>query len=390
MPPTETTLHGGKILKKNLKGGFAADDMKHDLVEKIKSGELQPGEKILSERKLAISYGISYMTVRRAIDALVKEGYVSREPHRGLFVSKKFRSISTVRNRTIAFVASELSGEVMSSLLCSIEQRARQYGYFVIVCNSVLDVTIERAALENIRHTNISGVIIHPINSIVNKAAALSLVNSGIPVVAIDDVYTDVGIDSVTCDNVDIAYKAVSHLIRNGHTNIAHITVSMENFRHNRVAQKRMEGFRNAMREHDLPILPGNITYLPWEYTSLPINEIDMNMIGYEQTLELLRRDNPPTAIFALFDEMAPGIYRAAAETGVRIPEDLSVIGVNNTDICDRLAPGLTTMAQPFKVIGLRAVDLLVMRSSEQTSGEIADELQGTLVQRGSVSAVRA
>ena len=275
------------------------------------------------------------------------------------------------------------------SLLASIEKRARQYGYFVIVCNSALDVTIEKAALENILHTNISGVIIHPIGN-ANKDTALSLVNYGIPVVSIDDIYTDVDIDSVTCDNVDLACKAVSHLIKNGHTNIAHITVSMENYRHNRVAQKRMEGFRNAMREHNLPIPPGNIMHLPWKYTSLPINEIDMNMMGYEQTLELLRRDDPPTAIFAVFDEIAPGIYHAAGDMGLRIPEDLSVIGVNNIDLCNRLAPGLTTMAQPFKVIGLRAVDILVMRNSEQCPGEISDELQGNLVQRGSVFNITA
>ena len=71
-------------MNNSLKGGFAADDLKNDLIEKIKSGELQPGEKILSERKLAAAYGISYMTVRRAIDSLAKQGYVSREPHHRL------------------------------------------------------------------------------------------------------------------------------------------------------------------------------------------------------------------------------------------------------------------------------------------------------------------
>ena len=102
--------------------------------------------------------------------------------------------------------------------------------------------------------------------------------------------------------------------------------------------------------------------------------------------MKLLRRPDRPTAILALFDEIAVGIYHAARELGLKIPEDLSVIGINNTDLSNRLIPGLTSMAQPFRAVGLRAVDILVLHNKFHEENCIKDELLGTLVQRGSVA----
>lgn len=307
-------------MKATLKSGYAADELKRDLVEKIRSGTLLPGEKILSERKLADAYRISYMTVRRAIEELADQGYITRKAHRGVFVNEKFRNLSSARNRTIAFVAQDLYDGVVIKLLAAIEWRARRSGYFVLVCNSMLDVTIEKGVLENLLHSNISGVILFPIAGNKNVAAARSLIAAGIPVVTIDNIYADDRIDSIDCDNFDMGYKATEHLIRNGHTNIAHITVSQENFRHNYVAQKRMEGFQQALKDHKLPCPRENIMYLPWEYTSLPLAEIDLDNLGYDQARKLLLRDNRPTAFFVMFDEIASGVYLAARNLGALRP----------------------------------------------------------------------
>ncbi|MGN1363850.1 MAG: GntR family transcriptional regulator [Victivallis vadensis] len=373
-------------MKATLKSGYAADELKRDLVEKIRSGTLLPGEKILSERKLADAYRISYMTVRRAIEELAGQGYITRKAHRGVFVNEKFRNLSSARNRTIAFVAQDLYDGVVIKLLAAIEWRARRSGYFVLVCNSMLDVTIEKGVLENLLHSNVSGVILFPIAGNKNVAAARSLIAAGIPVVTIDNIYADDRIDSIDCDNFDMGYKATEHLIRNGHTNIAHITVSQENFRHNYVAQKRMEGFQQALKDHKLPCPRENIMYLPWEYTSLPLAEIDLDNLGYDQARKLLLRDNRPTAFFVMFDEIASGVYLAARNLGLCVPRDVSVIGINNIDLCRRLSPGLTTIAQPFKALGLRAVEILLMRGTPQGDRCIKEELLGTLIQRGSVA----
>lgn len=376
-------------MTESLKRGYAADELKHDLIEKIRSGVLFPGEKLLSERKLATHYKISYMTVRRAIEELCLKGYVVRKPCRGLFVNEKFRNLSSARNRTIAFVAQDLYDGVVLKLLAAIEWRARRSGYFVLVCNSMLDTDIERGVLENLLHSNVSGVILFPIAGNRNVPAARALIASGIPVVTIDNIYADDRIDSIDCDNFDMGYKATEYLIRNGHTNIAHITVSEENFDHNYVAQKRMAGFRQALKDHNLECPAENILYLPWKYTCLPLAEIDLNNLGYEQARKILLRDSRPTAIFVMFDELASGVYRAAHDLGLAIPRDVSVIGINNIDLCDRLSPGLTTIAQPFKALGLRAVEILLMRSTPQSDRCIKEELLGILVPRGSVADIR-
>ena len=372
--------------KEVLKGGYAADELKRDLISKIKSGALSPGEKLLSERKMAETYKISYMTVRRAIEELVEQGYITREPHRGSFVNEKFCNISATGGQTIAFISQTVYDGVFCELLTAVEKRARQNDYMLLFCNSNMDPTLEKAWVEKILHSNVAGVIIVPVQSDGNKAVVYKLINAGIPVVTIDNIYTDDGIDSVDCNNFDIAYRATEYLLQHGHTNIAHITVSRENFRQNYVAQQRMEGFCKAMSDYNIQVMPGNIQHLPWEYTSLPMNEIELNNLGYEQAMKLLCRENRPTAIFALFDEIAQGIYRAAHEMGINIPQDLSVIGVNNTEFCNRLHPGLTTMAQPFKAIGIRAVDIIVLHNKFQEVKCLKDELPGSLIKRGSVA----
>ena len=371
----------------SLKSGYAADQLKKELMKKIKSGVLLPGEKILSERKLAEYYHISYMTVRRAVGELCGRGYLVRKPRRGVFVNENFRNLASARNRTIAFVTQDLYDGVVLKQLSAIEWRARRSGYFVLVCNSMLDVDIEKGTLENLMYSNVSGVILFPVASR-NVPTARALVAAGIPVVTIDNIYADDQIDSIDCDNFDMGYKATEYLIQNGHVNIAHITVSKENFHQNYVAQRRMAGFCQALKDHGLECLPENILHLPWKYTRLPLAEIDLNSLGYEQARKALLRSDRPTAFFVMFDEIASGVYRAARELGIAIPRDLSVIGINNIDLCDRLSPGLTTIAQPFKALGARAVEILLMRSTPQSDKCIKEELLGTLVRRGSVAGI--
>ena len=374
--------------KEVLKSGYAADGLKTDLISKIKSGELLPGEKLLSERKMAAAYNISYMTVRRAIGDLMQQGYITRIPNKGCFINKTYSNLTTNHNKTIAFITPEIYNGVFCELLRAVEKRARQNNYMLLFYNSNMDSTLEKAFLEKLLHSNIAGVIIYPVRSGVNIPTIRNLINAGIPVVTIDNIYTAPDIDSVDCNNFDLAYRATEHLINNGHTNIAHITVSKENFRQNYVAQRRMEGFLKALSDNNIKIPQGYIQHLPWEYTSLPMSEIDLNDLGYEQAVKLLTRSDRPTAIFALFDEIAQGIYHAAGELALTIPEDVSVIGINNTEFSTRLMPPLTTMAQPFKTIGLRAVDILVLHNKFHETKCIKDEIIGTLVQRGSVAGI--
>ncbi len=372
--------------KEKLSSGYAADALKKDLIAKIKSGELLPGDKLLSERKMALAYNISYMTVRRAVEELVTQGFVTRHPKRGSFVNHKFHNVSHAENLTFAFISQCICDGVFCELLAAIERRARQNNYMMIFCNSNMDVALEKSHLEEFLHSNVSGIILFPVCSNANRQVIQKLTNSGIPVVTIDNICAGDEGDSVDCNNFDLGYRATEHLIKFGHTNIAHITVARENFRTNYVAQRRMDGFLKAMEEHDLTVPAGNIQHLSWEYTSLPISEIDLDNLGYEQAMKLLRRPDRPTAIMALFDEIAVGVYHAARELGLKIPEDLSVIGINNTDLSNRLIPGLTTMAQPFRAVGLRAVDILVLHNKFHEENCIKDELLGTLVQRGSVA----
>ena len=140
-------------------------------------------------------------------------------------------------------------------------------------------------------------------------------------------------------------YVATLHLIRAGHRRIAHI--------HGQSwtdpARDRLRGYRRALAEHDILydpalVLPGN-----WEPPT-----------GYEHTMTLMDLPDPPTAIFLSNDMMAVGAYDALKERGLRIPEDVSVVGYDDREIAQFMRPALTTVVLPHYEMGLQAAEALI------------------------------
>ncbi len=362
------------------------DLLKHDLLKKIRNGILQPGTRLPGERKLAGIYGISYMTVRRIVGELVELGILERRPRSGLFVSGTFLCARAGRP-LIALITTDFAG-IQARIFNLLERQARRHGFALLASSSVLDVKIEKQNLEMLLQSNVSGVIFIPIAGDCNKETVLKLIDAGIPVIMLDIAYHDKRICSAENDNFQCGYLATRHLIDKGHTNITHITVSRENFLVNPVVQERYAGFRKAKQDCGLPFTPWDLIHLPVQYTYLPLPDIQLNNLGYEEALHLLSRKKRPTAIFAAFDELALGIYHAARKLHMEIPGDLSVIGLNDAEMCLLCNPPLTSVRQPLDIMVNQAVNYLVQYLAKpQSCTPFQKKFPGALVLRQSVAA---
>ncbi len=191
----------------------------------------------------------------------------------------------------------------------------------------------------------------------------------GIPLVYAYAESSDPACGSVTYDNENSACEITRLLTWQAHKHIALIAGPANS----PVTNRRLLGFRQALDESSLPLPTEYIRWGDWEYHS-----------GLEQTDALLSLTIPPTAIFAMNDPMAAGCYAAIKRRGLRIPEDISVVGFDNREIASCLFPGLTTVALPNKEIGYAVAQQLLQRLEGQAIETPNISLPCRIIQRES------
>ncbi|WP_416147471.1 LacI family DNA-binding transcriptional regulator [Salipaludibacillus sp. HK11] len=170
-------------------------------------------------------------------------------------------------------------------------------------------------------------------------------------------------------DNYEGSVKAVSYLLELGHTSIGIITGNLNKLS----AKERLVGFETTLMQHGIEISKDDIYYGDFTENS-----------GYEGIKYFLRRSNPPTAIFVSNDTMVIGAYKAVSELGLRIPEDISIIGFDNSFFSSYLNPPLTTIEISFFDVAKRATTLLIESIEQEEQRGIVEKVNATLIKRGS------
>ncbi len=253
------------------------------------------------------------------------------------------RSMRTRQTGLIALLVSSIANPVLAKLASEVESKTAAENYSVILHNLASDRYREESSLEVVSNRLVDGVII--VNAVDGARAIRVLEAARIPAVMIDYLPGS-SIPNVMADNLAGGYLATWHLIKLGHRKIAHLLGSTTHG----VARQRYEGYMKALDEFGLEY---RLTITPtgnsWGYAE-----------GYESARQALNHSEPPTAIFASSDQMAIGAYRAIAEAGLRVPDDISVVGFDNTDAARFASPPLTTVHQPNEELAATAVALLV------------------------------
>jgi len=323
--------------------------LKELLRDKIESGDLGDGELLPTEQELCEQFNLSRYTVRQALGELVKEGYIERVRGLGSFV----RRVPKVANApAVGIIVPYTDDFYTSSIIRGVEGVARSEGHNLIFANSNNHPEQEETLLRKLRNDGVRGLIIFPCEDSVYSVAVEGLMSIGFPVVLVDREYKTLDCPAVVSDNVDGGEKAVDYLVSLGHKRIA---FAMTIFNHTSSVQDRLFGYRTALARHHIPWDKSLLlTYAPRLYDA---PEDDADHIA--PLRRYLAREDRPTAIFAVNDLVALDILRAAAEVGLDVPGDLSVVGFDDIPVVSELPTPLTTVAQPHLEIGAVGAKML-------------------------------
>lgn len=316
-------------------------------------------------QNVADAVGVSKQTVSAVIDG--KQGITDETRVRVLEVVDRLgyrpdsvaRSLRTGRTRTIALVLSDISSPFHSEMAAATEGCLRALGYRLILYNTEDDVEREAAYFNDAIDRAVDGVIF--ISATDENRGLAALEAAGIPYVAIDripDPYTG---PSVTLDNEKAGRIAAEHLIDLGHTRIAHITGPSWV----RMTRERLVGVRQVIdgRATEIDLVVENAE--DWRSHS-----------GHDCMQHILARSPLPTAVFASGDLLAVGTMLAIREAGLHVPDDISVVGLDDLTIAAYQNPPLTTVRQSLTELATLGSRMLfnILDNKEPEQQEIVME----------------
>ncbi|WP_233255550.1 LacI family DNA-binding transcriptional regulator [Naasia lichenicola] len=316
---------------------------------------------------VAKAAGVSVTTVSHAMSG---QGQVSAETRaKVLRVAAELsyapnRIASALRRQRsgiIGFVSDEIATTPFAGrLVLGAQSAAAQRGMLLMVVNSNRDVLVERDQIEALLAHQVDAVIYA---KMYHQQIELPALLHQIPTVLVNAFDPAVAAPAVVPDEEAIAEAAVELLIRDGHRSIAHLTVAEDT----PAMRGRLAGYRRAIQRAGIGIDERLIVRASVERGAAATG------IARVAFASFLERGARPTAVFCFNDQLAMGVYQAAALFDLRIPRDLSVVGVDNLElIADNLAPGLTTVALPHYEMGRWAVDAatMMLERSDAMPGE--------------------
>jgi len=279
------------------------------------------------------------------------------------------RSLKNDRTHTIGMMIPNNSNPYFAELIQGIEDASFELGYNIILCNSYDDPKKQAAYIRVLMEKRIDGLIL--VSSGSDEDLSMLLANEVIPKVLVDREVTGVAADLIEADHVQGAYEATRYLISLGHKRIACVAGPDTLL----PSGGRVAGYQRALKEAGITVCDDFIVHS--DFTSEG---------GFNAFQKLLTLDSKPTAIFASNDLMAIGGICAANQAGVKIPQDLSVIGYDDIALASFSTPPLTTIAQPKYQIGQLTAKTLVERISNPDSQVRRTMLTPELVIRQSTS----
>ena len=274
-------------------------------------------------------------------------------------VNEVARGLKTNATRTIGVVIPELNNTFCAEIITGMEDVLRSHGYATIVCDCRTDKKLEREAVEFLIRRRVDGIINMPVDEEGNHLKRFQ--KMGKPIVLIDRKIQGIDCDSVLVDNKKAAEDAVRYFIERGHRNIGIIGGPEEVF----TAQERMAGYYKALESAGIPVRESLI----WHG--------DYTIQGGVRGLEELVQNNPEmTAVFVTNYEMTMGAMIGVNELGIRIPEQLSMIGFDNLQFARACNPKLTIVAQPTDGIAREVAKVMLnhLENAGETPGELFSE----------------
>jgi len=324
--------------------------------------------------------GVSPSTVSRTLNGkgqfapatrTAVEDAVARLRYRPNTIARSLRTKST---QTIAFLLPYVPDPFFVSLIGGVQEHALRHDYSILLCVTEGDPEREEHYLNLLRAKQVDGALVD--GPVLPATRIARFVEDGFPIVCVDRDVDLASVPLVQVDNRLGARRATEYLLSLGHRRIAHVSgARLETFRHSR---ERLAGYQEALAAAEALADPRLV--VAGDYTEEG---------GVRAIRALLDGGASFSAVLASNDLSAIGAIRALAERGLRVPEDVSVVGFDDIHISAFINPPLTTVHQPAAEIAQRATELLVARIRGEDVADRRHLLEPTLVVRDSAAPLR-
>lgn len=306
--------------------------------------------------ELAKELGVSVSTVSRALNgkSVVKEDtrqMVLEAAEKYCYVPNEIaRSLKKSSTKTMAVVLPDISETFFGTIVKEIDRVVSGQGYMLILADTHENADNEKKYLDMLYTRRVDALVLATVDC--SGSTVRRFMESGAPVVFIDNVPDFQELDAVTIDNRQASRMAVECLAAHGHRRIAVIAGSEKET----TGVDRLAGYEEAMAERNIPVDRKLVAYGNYKWES-----------GYLQMKRLLalRKENPFSAVYAISEKMTYGAMRAIAESGLRVPEDISVVGFDIHQVGMEPRQKITSVRQPEVEIGRRVGELLLRRLAD-------------------------
>jgi DNA-binding LacI/PurR family transcriptional regulator len=326
---------------------------------------------------VAEKVGVSIATVSKVIN---NTGRISEKTRKKVLLAMEeiqyqpsvvASALTGKHTNTIGLLIPDIANAFFAELARSVEDRGHELGFSVVMCNTDNEPKKEAQYLKWLQQKSVDGIILG--TGIQNESTLNQLIEQKIPTALIARDIPSLAVDTVVVDDFTGGYQATSHLIGLGHTEIAFIVSDLTNLSE----EERYRGYLHALQEAG--IAPKE------EYKFINNSTIE----DAKQAMQnILKRKERPTAVFALNDLLAIGTIQGAKACGLKVPDDLSVVGFDDTVLATINEPPLTTIAQPIHDMGRQVIDLLSQEIKGKKKGKRRVVVSSKLVIRKSTASL--
>ena len=336
----------------------------NDIITKIKSGQFKVGEKLPTEIELTQIYGVSRITVARALKDLAESNLIYRVKKSGTFVNGK------INHSTPLIIPAILPfEETFNDIMTGIQNTALSYNIFTPLYNTHNNVERERKFLTELLSNKPDGIIVYPCVSLCNLDLYAAILTEKIPIVCIDRPIEWLETPLVTSTNANSMCGVVNKLAANGHKRIGFFSVC-EQMAY--TENERFRGFCRGIVQNGLPLKTEYIfnTYDLHKKEMMSSPAVQRQLFHKYVKNELLRYlslEEKPTAICCMNDTTLEMVSKVAKQLGISIPGELTLTGFDCTDIEKARTEGLISVRQDFFRLGSAAVSLILRICNGQT-----------------------
>lgn len=257
-------------------------------------------------------------------------------------------SLKERRSRSIGVVVAEIANNFFSQVINGIESIAYDRGYNVIISQTRESYDREVMDLQYLASRSVDGLLISLSTETNDLNHLKSLHDKGLPIVFFDRITEEINTHKVIVDNFKGAYDATEHLIRNGHKRIG----VLANSEFLSITHERVAGYKEALIRNGIKVDENYIQHC--FYGGMIFEEIE------DAVNKLFTLKNKPDAIFTSSDKLTTGCLKTLKRRGLKVPDDISVVGFSNSDIAELIDPPLTVVRQPAYEMGKAATELLL------------------------------